>query len=68
MPDLAQTVKLGSDHCENLTNVFYGAKNGNFIEKSPNIFSKLSEIKIFTILFLLIVDLFIFIVRDVIRR
>ena len=28
-PDLAQTVKVGSDHSENLTSVFNGAKNGN---------------------------------------
>ena len=28
--DLAQTVKVGSDHYENLTKVFGGAKNGNF--------------------------------------
>ena len=31
VPDLAQTVKLGSNHSENLANVFYGAENGNFI-------------------------------------
>ena len=29
-PDLAKTVKVRSDHSENLTNVFGGAKNGNF--------------------------------------
>ena len=26
-PDLAKTVKVGSDHSKNLTSVFYGAKN-----------------------------------------
>ena len=26
-PDLAKTVKMGSDHSKNLTSVFYGAKN-----------------------------------------
>ena len=30
VPDLAQTVKPGSDHSENLTNVFNGGENGNF--------------------------------------
>ena len=29
-PNLAKTVKVRSDHSENLTNVFDGAKNGNF--------------------------------------
>ena len=29
-PDLAKTVKVRSDHSENLTEVFGGAKNGNF--------------------------------------
>ena len=33
MPDMAQTVKVGSDHSENLTNVFDGAKNGIFSQK-----------------------------------
>ena len=46
-PDLAKTVKVRSDHSENLTNVFGGAKNGNFSHKSLNIFWKLSEIDFF---------------------
>ena len=29
-PDLAKTVKVRSDHSENLTKVFGGAKDGNF--------------------------------------
>ena len=33
VPDLAQTVMLGSDHSENLMNVFVGAKNDNFSPK-----------------------------------
>ena len=37
-PDLAKTVKARSDRSEILTNVFGGAENGNFSQKSPNIF------------------------------
>ena len=37
-PDLAKTVKAGSDRSEILTNVFGGAENGNFSQKSPNNF------------------------------
>ena len=47
LPDLAKTVKERSDHSENLTNVFGGAKNGNFSWKLPNIFWKLSKIYLF---------------------
>ena len=46
-PDLAKTVKARSDRSEILTNVFGGAENGNFSQKSPNIFWKLSEIDFF---------------------
>ena len=37
-PDLAKTVKGKSDHSEILTNIFGGAKDGNFCQKSPNNF------------------------------
>ena len=37
----------GSDHSENLTKVFDGAKNGNFNQTYPNIIRELSEVKIF---------------------
>ena len=39
-PDMAETVKVRSDHSDSLTNVFGGAKNGDFSEKSPNICRK----------------------------
>lgn len=38
VPDLAETVKVGSDHEESLTNVFGDAENGNFTLKFPKIF------------------------------
>ena len=37
-PFLAKTVKMRSDHSENLTDFFSGAKNGNFSYKSPKHF------------------------------
>jgi len=33
VPDLAQTVKVKSDHFEKFTKFFCGSKNGYFIEK-----------------------------------
>ena len=38
VPDLVQTVKVGSVYSENLTKVFGGAKNGIFSKKFSNIF------------------------------
>ena len=37
-PDLAKTVKVKSDHSENLAKVLGGAKNGKIIKMFPNNF------------------------------
>ena len=37
-PDLAKTVKVKSDHSENLAKVLGSAKNGKIIKMSPNNF------------------------------
>ena len=45
--DLAKTVKVKSEHSENLAKVLGGAKNGKIILMFPNNFSKPSEINFF---------------------
>ena len=52
MPDLAKTVKVESDHSENLSKVFDGDKNGNFNYKFPNVFFKCLKIAYFNLIFI----------------
>ena len=63
-PDLAKTVKMGSDHSKNLTSVFYGAKNEKLSVKTIYIYEKFY--KIFSFSFLL--RNLLFIERDVTKR
>ena len=46
-PDLAKTVKMGSDHSKNLTSVFYGAKNEKLSLKTIYIYGKFYKITCF---------------------
>ena len=50
-PDLAKTVKMGSDHSQNSTNVFYGAKNEKLSFKILFIHEKFYKINFFFFLF-----------------
>ena len=50
-PDLAKTVKVGSDHSKNLTSVFYGAKHEKLTLKTLYIYIKLYKINFFLLIF-----------------
>ena len=50
-PDLAKTVKVGSDHSKNLTSVFYGAKNEKLSFKTVYIYVKFYKINFFLFFF-----------------
>ena len=48
---LAHKVKVGSDHSENFTKLFDGAKNGYFNKKLPNIFESCLKVRFFNLIF-----------------
>ena len=50
-PDLAKTVKMGSDHSKNLTSVFYGSEKEKLSFKTIYIYEKFYKINFFFFLF-----------------
>ena len=65
-PDLAKTVKMGSDDSKTLTSVYYGAKNEKLIFKTIYIFIKSFTKLIFS--FSSLLRNLLFRVRDVTKR
>ena len=54
-PDLAQMVRVGSDHSKKLTSVFYGAKNEKLTFKTIYIHIKFYKINFFFLIFFCVI-------------